>query len=860
MNTSSRTKGAAFLILLALAGSACSSKADEVRNVVVTQAPTTVATSTTTAGQTSTVSSLSTRLEALRSELTKANRTQEAASLSSAKDACGSLAVVAKMLSSEASFGQAGIIQALSRSYQAALLLSGKTASCGGTRSAAPEYAAMQVLSDSSTGFSFNLTPAAPTFALDRTALKTQSKPYSSMKGAPLRPFSAGSLASGEIGWPGRADYSTVIAVPVGSKPTITLTESSSAKLTDVLLAATQPQPADADIAGQDANDPLYSDKLTVIADPGSWLKGRPPYCPVPGGCGELALIGKSHGMTLYSISVPTIRYNAATRELVLVGLVKVNVSFGANTGEFSDAKNAGSMYDRGTGAIASMVANPTAVKKWQAPKVAQTNVTPCGPELLIVTPKALIAQAEQLKTAKRAAGYITQIYETSLIAGLPTYSDELKMYITKLANTDCAIKLSYVILLGDSNYIPAATYYSKWVKDSYAEHDIVSDGVIKTDAPYAITDFDTFPDLFIGRLPAATVTEAQTMVDKTIAYQNTPSSDPAFYKNATVTGYFQLPLDDDKNITSYTNDARGFSKTANTIADALSSKYTVGRVLTALDEAIPTTYWDGTAVPSDMRKPTQPWTGTGTDLKNAFNAGRFFALHRDHGGTESVSHPSFTSSEAMALTNKDKQGLVLLIDCLAGNFAHTSKTAVAEAFLKNSKGGAVAVIASAEISPSGENNNLTYGLVDSFYPALPGSLAISSNTMGEILFWGKLYQRANAGVPNLLLEPFITETYLYNLLGDPTLVMRKRTPAMVSLSTTLSMGTVTLNVGGAAASASSVYNPPFIGSSSVYTVFQGDTPVLRGAGSTIKGLKAGSYTVVLETPEESAVTAEFKL
>jgi len=752
------------------------------------------------------------------------------------------------MLSSDASFGQAGVIQALSRSYQAALLLSGKTASCGGTRSAAPEYAAMQVLSDSSAGFSFNLTPAAPTFALDRTALKTQSKPYSSMKGAPLRPFSAGSLASGEIGWPGHADYNTVIAVPVGSKPTITLTESSSAKMTDVLLAATQPQPADADIAGQDANDPLYSDKLTVIADPGSWLKGRPPYCPVPGGCGELALIGKSHGMTLYSISVPTIRYNAATRELVLVGLVKVDVSFGANTGEFSDAKNAGGVFDRGTGAIASMVANPTAVKKWQAPKVAQTNVSPCGPELLIVTPKELIAQAEQLKTAKRAAGYITEVYDTSVISGFSTYSDLLKTYITLKANTDCAVKLSYVLLLGDSNYIPAAMYGSRWVKDSYAEYGISSDGVIKTDAPYAITDGDEFPDLFIGRLPAATVAEAQTMVDKTIAYQSTPSSDPAFYKNATVTGYFQLPLDDDKNITSYTQDARGFSKTANTIADALSSKYTVGRVLTALDEAIPTTYWDGTAVPSDMRKPTQPWTGTQADLISAFNAGRFFALHRDHGSTESVSNPSLTRWNVADFTNKDKQGLVLLIDCLAGNFAHTSKTAVAEAFLKSSKGGAVAVIAAAEVSPSGENNVLAYGLVDSFHQTVDTAINVQAKTMGEILYSGKLYQRAYAGTETLN-EPYVTETYLYNLLGDPTLVMRKRMPAGLAFSTAVSMGTVTLNLGGAVAPASSVY-----------TVFQGGTPVLRGSGSAIKGLKAGTYTVVIETPDESAVMAEFKL
>lgn len=78
---------------------------------------------------------------------------------------------------------------------------------------------------------------------------------------------------------------------------------------------------------------------------------------------------------------------------------------------------------------------------------------------------------------------------------------------------------------------------------------------------------------------------------------------------------------------------------------------------------------------------------------------------------------------------------------------------------------------------------------------------------------------------------------------------MRKRMPANLTFSTAVSMGAVTLNLGGATAPASSVY-----------TVFQGDTPVLRGSGSTIKGLKAGTYTVVIETPDESAVIAEFKL
>jgi hypothetical protein len=750
---------------------------------------------------------------------------------------------VSKLLSSDATFGQAGKIQALSRSYQAALLLSGKTATCGGASSAAPESASVEVLSDTANGYSFNLTPAAPTFALDRTALKDPSKPYSTLKGAPLRVFSAGSTATSAVGQPGRADYSTVIAVPVGSKPTVTLTETSSVKLTDVLVAATQPQPADADVAGQDVNDPLYSDKPTVVASDAyktATQLTRPS--------GSVTLLGKAHGMTLYSVIVPTVRYNAAVRELVLTGLVKVDVSFGANSGEFSDSKNAGGIFDRGSTAIASMVANPAAVKKWQAPKVTPSTVTPCGPELLIVTPKELIAQANQLKTAKRAAGYITQVYETSLIAGLPTYSDELKSYITKLANTDCAIKLSYVLLLGDSNYIPAASYYSKWVQDGYEENDLTSTGIIATDAPYAITDGDSFPDLFIGRLPAANAVEAQTMVDKTIAYQSTPTSSAAFYKNAAVTGYFQLPVDDDDNITSYTNDARGFSKTANTITDALMSKYTVDRILTADSRATPELYWDGTVIPPTLRKPTQPWAGTGTDLKNALNDGRFFVLHRDHGGSTSVSHPTFTASDAQALTNKDKQGVVLLIDCLAGNFAGSS-TAVSEAFLKNNKGGAVAVIAAAEVSPSDENNVLAYGLVDSFYPALPGALSVSANTMGEILFWGKMYQRANAGYPNMLMEPYITETYLYNLLGDPTLVMRKHMPANLAFSTAVSMGTVTLKLGGSVAPASSTY-----------TVFQGGTPVLRGLGNTVKGLKAGSYTVVIETPEESAAAVDLKL
>ena len=50
-----------------------------------------------------------------------------------------------------------------------------------------------------------------------------------------------------------------------------------------------------------------------------------------------------------------------------------------------------------------------------------------------------------------------------------------------------------------------------------------------------------------------------------------------------------------------------------------------------------PTNYYDGTAIPSNLRRPTFGWNGTTADVTNGINAGRFLVFHRDGTVTEEL-------------------------------------------------------------------------------------------------------------------------------------------------------------------------------------------------------------------------------
>lgn len=829
-----RTTAAVALVLTISACSSPDNRSALNGTVAQTTRPTTLPPTTVVQADMSVAAA---RVSTVVTALLGQKRTQEAETLRSAKEPCAQITALSAIANPSAAYGSAGELAGMARTAQAALLLTTPTASCGGLQRPSSGALSMTASADSTQEFAFEVSFPPAVFGLDKTAMVNPSSEYSFSPGAPLNMSVEGAGGTSAVGDPVRADWTTLIAVPAGSKPTVSAEPTGSVTLTGVLLSATQEQPADADLDGSPRNK-AYQDR-PVVVNKESYSRPAPQTTALA----MLRPAGKFRGVDIYSVTVPTTKYDPTSKNLSLLSGAKVRVSFGKNSGKFSVTPGAGSQWDRATGMLSQTVSNKGAVGQWIASAATSPTLSGavCGSEMLIVTPTALKSEAARLAASKNATGMLTKVYE--MPAG--TTSAQLYEKIKKSATDSCFVKLSYVILLGDIEYIPTMSYTSTWVKDAYNDG---TDGVFGTDFPYTQIDGDLFPDIFLGRLPAASLAEATAMVDKTIAYQNSPTADPAFYKNTTVSGFFQYQRDSAGNVTSYTKDARGFSRTANLLSDKLGTSYTVDRLLVAEDSsADPKTYDDGSAIPAAQQKPATPWTSSGSEFIADLNAGRFFALHRDHGGVQAVGNPYMSNSDMLALTNKEKQGLLIAVDCLAGTYEASGKTGFAEAALKNSNGGAVAAIGAAEVSPSSNNNHLARGFVDAWYPSIDAASNITGQRFGEILYAGKAYVYAQAGA-NATTESAVTEWYLYNLLGDPSLHIYKRQPTNSKLRALVKAGVLTVELDSGA-------TPP----DTVITVWKGGVPVARGTSMTsFPRFPAGAYTVTLEAPGETSKTAPF--
>lgn len=108
-----------------------------------------------------------------------------------------------------------------------------------------------------------------------------------------------------------------------------------------------------------------------------------------------------------------------------------------------------------------------------------------------------------------------------------------------------------YLLIVGDNADVPGQ---SSSLKNTHV-----------TDFYYSCMDGDNdlTPDLQFGRLPVATASEANIVVDKIINYEKNPVSDASFYKTGVNCAYFQ-----DDNYDGYAD--RRFAQTSEEVRNAL--------------------------------------------------------------------------------------------------------------------------------------------------------------------------------------------------------------------------------------------------------------------------------------------------
>jgi hypothetical protein len=313
----------------------------------------------------------------------------------------------------------------------------------------------------------------------------------------------------------------------------------------------------------------------------------------------------------------------------------------------------------------------------------------------------------------------------------------------------------------------------------------------IAADHPYSMKDdTDFLADVAVGRISANTLDQANTVVSKIVTYETTPPA-PAgddFYRHITNTAYFEPtyicelnegasgPPDCDPDGGSnahwvfhpeITQDARGFSKTSETIRGKMAARgYVVDRLFHANPANDPQAYHDGTPMPAAIRKPGFPWDADSPEFVNAFNDGRTIVFHRDHGSPHQWYDPSLHTGHIPLLTNGAQLPVAFGINCSSAAYDTPGDPSLVESLLLHPTGGAVGGFGDTRVSGTWANNSISFGFFDALFPNVNESYGADEplQRMGDVLVAGKNYM-ATHDAGNLY-----GHSMLYGYFGDPTM------------------------------------------------------------------------------------------
>jgi hypothetical protein len=348
---------------------------------------------------------------------------------------------------------------------------------------------------------------------------------------------------------------------------------------------------------------------------------------------------------------------------------------------------------------------NATAATRYLAQTTAQYK-TPAGIELdtpsswkdpqngadyILITHADFYAGAQRLAEHRRAAGMrvatvrVEDLYDE--FNGGVFGPDAIRNFLQYAYQNWQRPAPIYVLLLGDAhvdyrNYqdIPGAINYvpTQMVPAEIDLRDVPSDNWFVT-----VSGTDILPDMFVGRLAVQNVAQADAVIDKLIAYDQSPADQP--WQRRVL-----LAADDG---------APAYVANAEELAERLPRDYTVRRV------------YAGEYPPGN---PT-------SDIIDAVDAGSLLVNYTGHGsvggwGIWSSGKRIFEHANVAQLRNAGKLPVVTVANCLNGYFVgEPDPVSLAEELQRLPEGGAVAVWAASGLDfPSGHRR-----LIGNFYDTL---------------------------------------------------------------------------------------------------------------------------------------------
>ncbi len=349
---------------------------------------------------------------------------------------------------------------------------------------------------------------------------------------------------------------------------------------------------------------------------------------------------------------------------------------------------------------------------------------------LIISVPEFEDALQPFIEWKKRTGHNVTALYNSEWTP--ETIKDAvIQQFITNNS-------LMYLLIAGDNSLVPAEvkTYNRNSVSGTTTNYNYI------TDFHYGCIDGvdDFIPDFYRGRWPVNTVDDLTTVVEKTLAYEQAPVTDTAFYTKATHFGYFE-----DEGEYGYTSNGsftyifgsngtedRRFVKTCEDVRDYMQTHtnidierlYFAYPKMNALPQRWSSKFSLGESIPEDLTPEHYLWGRNEADLSSSINNGVLYTLYRGHGNASGWTIDSgyktrFGINQIQTLVNGSLLPLVFSITCNTGN--HTSSDCFARSMLAHKNGGAIALFAQTNSGYSGVNDRLVSLLFNAIWPSPQG-------------------------------------------------------------------------------------------------------------------------------------------
>ena len=347
--------------------------------------------------------------------------------------------------------------------------------------------------------------------------------------------------------------------------------------------------------------------------------------------------------------------------------------------------------------------------------------------DYLLIAPQAFLPAAQPLLDRRASQGLTTfaaslEEITSAFGAGQPS-GEALRDFLSFAYHQWTRPSPRYVLLLGDSNYDPR--HFSTYSQPSPLPYLLQKTSYMWTGSDPALAALngdDLLPDLAIGRLPATTLEQAQTLVAKVLDWED---------QGQNLDGKVALVADNPDPAGDFEADLRD-----------IESSFLTGRETTEI-------LYSQIGDPSTAR----------AEILDAMNSGLSVISYVGHGGGGLwASENILNSGDVKSLLAQPRQPFMLTMNCLNGYFIAPSYESLAEGFLKGSGKGTIAAF-----SPSGLSLD---GPAHLYHRAVWQEITSGQHErLGDaILAAQKTYAQTGA-FPELLS--------LYHLLGDPALKLR---------------------------------------------------------------------------------------